>query len=88
MEKRRPDIKLSAKAKADGTRVYFGAAWKSPNGKGYNLRLENGAKIVLADGTEITGGKEGTHYLDVYLNDTSESKDAAPQPDTFDDIGF
>lgn len=91
MAGRRPDFKLRVKDKASGNSAYVLAAWKSDRGAGFNVKLEEGWKLISPNGKEITSGKDGNAYLDLYQNDN----DGPSKPDasaafggsSFDDGG-
>lgn len=77
-----PAFRLKAKLKVNHPDRYpweVGTAWPKDRGQGFNFSLPRGAKIVLADGTEITGGKEGNCWLDLYEN-TLPAPGTMPQP--------
>ncbi len=71
-EKRGPDVRVVAKNKETGTTVTIGAAWMDDANR-CNLKLDRevvGIMVVTRDGMKhkITTGKDGTHYVNVYMN--------------------
>lgn len=71
-DKRGPDVRVTAKSKATGDTVTIGAAWID-DGNRCSLKLDRevvGILVVTTDGRKhkITTGKEGTHYINMFLN--------------------
>ena len=60
---KRPDITLAAKDKETGKRVYWASGWRSE--RGVNLLLRENVRLIV-DGVELTFGRDGTHYLDMF----------------------
>ncbi|MCC7541948.1 MAG: hypothetical protein IT379_37355 [Deltaproteobacteria bacterium] len=70
--KKRPAIKISAKHRETKERLDIGAAWLGDDGRLHGLRLADGVKIRLADGTVIDAaacGKDGSFWLDIFVNE-------------------
>lgn len=82
----RPDIKLAAKNKATGERVYWASGWRTD--RGVNLVLDQRVQLLI-DGVAVTFGREGTHYLDMFEGEYKPqgTKPAPVEPEqaAFDD---
>jgi hypothetical protein len=82
---RGPDIRVTAKSKESGQSVTLGAAWIDDGDPRPSLRLDRdvvGIMVVMKDGTrhKITTGKEGTHYINMFLNFLGERSAPSPEP--------
>jgi hypothetical protein len=102
--KKKPALKISAKHRETKERLDIGAAWLGDDGRIQGLRLADGVKIKLADGTVLTRestGKDGSHWLDVFVNETvhagekrdtrapaARGDDFPPEDFSDQDIGF
>ena len=93
MAGKKPEVRIVGKMKGGDGRIRIAAAWKNKGrngepGKGFSVRLEAGAKIVLADGTTFTTGKDGNSYIDLYIEAAEEQaeapRDEAPPPSDAD----
>lgn len=82
----RPDIRLGVKNKATGERVYWASGWRGD--RGINLSLDKRATLLI-DGVEVSFGREGTHYLDLfegeYIKRDPKPRPAEPAQEAFDD---
>jgi len=65
-----PAFRLKAKLRQghQGYPFDVGTAWPKDRGAGFNLQLQPGVRIILADGTELTTGREGSCWMDLYDN--------------------
>ncbi len=71
--KQRPHLSIGAKLKTapkEAKRTFVISVWPNEWG-GYRCSLDKAVKCIeLHDGTRITSGKDGTHWLDAYCNAT------------------
>lgn len=61
-EKKRPAFQIVAKDKITKENIKIGALWESNIGKGFNMTINKGFKLVKEDGTIIDA------WLNVYDN--------------------
>lgn len=81
----RPDIKLAAKNKVTGERVYWASGWRTE--RGVNLVLDKRVQLLI-DGVAVTFGREGTHYLDMFEGEYKPQGAARPQPAASEQVAF
>jgi len=67
--KRRPAAKLVAVDKQSKSKAPLLAVWDNGDGR-LSFSLEKGVRITTAEGVDVTLGREGQHYGNVYVNET------------------
>jgi hypothetical protein len=67
-EKKKPAAKLVAVDKQSKAKAPLLAVWNNGDGR-LSFSLEKGVRIVTADGVDVTLGRDGAHYGNVYVNE-------------------
>lgn len=76
MAGRKPDMKLSAKAKQGDAKVPLVAIWARDDGRGFSCKLDRGVRIFVTD--EQTGEDHEIDPQDYWIN-FNDFRDAPPR---------